>query len=345
MNTTKDYENDINCVINGMPEIFWLKGKKILCTGATGMIVSAVVEILLYLNRKFAAGITVYIAGRSEPTVRERFKPFCLDTDYKFVSYDATKSTEFQVDVDYIIHGASNANPAAYVKEPVETILGNVIGINSLLNTAATNKTTRLLYISSSEVYGNKDDNVPFEESDYGYIDILKSRACYPNAKRLAETLCVSYSAEYGIDTVIVRPGHIYGPTITTTDTRASAQFTRNALKGEDIVMKSSGLQLRSYCYTMDCASAILYVLLKGEKNTAYNISNKKSVVTIRDIAMKFAQYGNSRVVFENPSDAEKNGYNMMTNSSLNSNRLEALGWNALFDLDAGVSRTLKYMK
>lgn len=116
----------------------------------------------------------------------------------------------------------------------------------------------RLLYVSSSEVYGNKTGNQPYKEKDYGYVDILNQRACYPSAKRAAETLCTAYGQEYGLDTVIVRPGHIYGPTITETDSRASAQFTQNAIEGEDIVMKSAGMQMRSYCYVLDCAYPIL---------------------------------------------------------------------------------------
>ena len=64
----------------------------------------------------------------------------------------------------------------------------------------------------------------------------------------------------------IVRPGHIYGPTATRKDNRVSTAFAYNASDGKDIIMKSDGAQIRSYCYMLDCASAILYVLLKGKK-------------------------------------------------------------------------------
>lgn len=116
-------------------------------------------------------------------------------------------------------------------------------------------------------------------------MDILNQRASYPSAKRASETLCIAYGIEYGVDTVIVRPGHIYGPSITESDSRASAQFTRNVVAGKDIVMKSAGTQVRSYCYTLDCASAVLTVLLNGQTGNAYNISNKNSICTISDIA------------------------------------------------------------
>ena len=109
--------------------------------------------------------------------------------------------------------------------------------------------------------------------------------------------------------------------------------------------MKSAGTQIRSYCYTLDCASAILTVLLNGASGNAYNISNKHSLVSIRDLAEIFAKCSGTKVIFEHPSDAEKRGYNLMQNSALHSDKLEALGWKACFGLQAGVMRTIKYLK
>jgi nucleoside-diphosphate-sugar epimerase len=183
----------------------------------------------------------------------------------------------------------------------------------------------------------------PFFENDYGFLDILNQRASYPSSKRAAETLCVAYSLEHGLDTVIVRPGHIYGPAVIPSDNRATAQFTRNAVKGEDIVMKSAGSQLRSYCYSLDCASAILAVLLNGEKENAYNISNPDSIITISAIAKELANAAGRNLTFENPADAEAKGYNLMSNSSLDSKKLEALGWQAEFSPAEGAKRCIEY--
>lgn len=215
--------------------------------------------------------------------------------------------------------------------------------MKSLLEIAKDIQGSRLLYISSSEVYGRKDENRPYLESDYGYVDILNPRACYPSSKRVAETMCAAYHEEYGVDFVVVRPGHIYGPSITDTDSRASAQFTRKAVAGEDIVMKSAGNQLRSYTYTLDCASAILTVLLKGKCGEAYNISNSQSVVTIRELAECIAETAGVNVVFEQATDQEQKSYNMMDNSSLDSSKLESLGWHGFFDMKKGIEATLEY--
>lgn len=343
VNYCDEYWQDVKLVSEQIPNLKHLFGSSVLITGTTGMICSSVTEILFYLNQKQDARIQIILAGRSRERIKERFYCFEDGQDYTFIPYDATSSNPINIKADFIIHGASNADPGKFAKEPVETMLANVLGLNTLLQSAVDKKTKRLLYISSSEVYGRKDEKRPYQEDDYGFVNILNPRASYPSSKRAAETLCAAYSAEYGLDIVIVRPGHIYGPTITKTDSRASAQFTRKAKAGENIVMKSAGTQLRSYCYTLDCASAILTVLINGNCGEAYNISNSKSIVTIREMAEALAQAGGVEIVFDNPSDLEQKSYNMMDNSSLDSKKLEELNWKACFDMKEGSKYCLAY--
>lgn len=343
MRYTDRYWEDVARVLPHIRGLEKLYGKSVLITGGTGLINSGVVDILHFLNTGKNAGVRILLAGRSEKRTAERFPHMVPGRDYSFVHYDATLSEPLSEGADYMIHGASNANPAFYVSQPVETMTANLLGLNNLLRAAREKGTQRVLYLSSSEVYGQKDSMEPFSENDYGFLDILGPRASYPSAKRAAETLCVAYALEYGLDTVIVRPGHIYGPAVTAYDNRATAQFTRNAVNNEDIVMKSAGAQLRSYCYALDCASAILAVLLNGETGSAYNISNPDSIITISAIARAIAEAAGKKLTFENPDDAEAKGYNLMSNSSLNSEKLEALGWRAEFSPEEGARRCIEY--
>lgn len=202
-----------------------------------------------------------------------------------------------------------------------------------------------MLYISSSEVYGKRADGnlQPFTENDYGYVDLLNMRSCYPVGKRAAETLCVSYAAEYGIDAVIVRPGHIYGPTASVNDSRVSSAFAYNAARGENIIMKSDGLQLRSWCYCLDCASAILKVLLRGEKSNAYNIPGE--ILTIRQMSERLAKFGGVELLREGATEQEMKAFNPMNNSSIDGSKLEALGWKNIFDADTGLKHTVDILK
>lgn len=341
MHYTSTYLNDLTEAQEAIVGIEDFKGCSVLVTGATGLVCSAIVDFLIRLNDTRNAGVCVYVTARSLQKATDRFGQLLNRPDVVFVEYDALKDVTWSFDVDYIIHGASPANPALYTKQPVETMLANILGMNNILNYAKKHHVKRVLFVSSSEVYGRKENSEPYGSSEYGYVDILNPRACYPSAKRACETLCSSYGAEYGIDSVIVRLGHVYGPTATRQDTRASSQFFYDVLDGHDIVMKSAGSQVRSYCYVVDCVSAILTVLLSGEMGKAYNISNPVSVVTIRELAEQIAKSSGRKVVFENPSDEEKKGYNLMDNSSLDSADLLILGWKGLFSLEDGVNHTL----
>ena len=167
---------------------------------------------------------------------------------------------------------------------------------------------------------------------------------CYPSSKRASETLCVSYLNEYGADVVIVRPCHIYGPNFTDNDNRVYAQFIRNILKGEDIVMKSSGEQFRSWCYVVDCVSALLFVLLKGASGEAYNIADPTSIYTIRQLAEMLAKIGNTKVVMETPSEAEKKGYNLVSKSVFSIEKLKNLGWKVSGSMNDKMRNTVKQL-
>ena len=344
--SSKRWLKDIDETIVGIPELKQLDSKCVMVTGCTGLICSAVVDVLIRWNETHEKKIKILAAGRNEKRVLERFAPYCKEEWLVFVPFDALSTTNtMSYPCDFIIHGASNASPNKIIKEPVETMLSNVIGIKYLLDYSKENGTKRLLYISSSEVYGRKENNKPSKTDEYGGIDLLKPRNSYSIGKCAAENLCASYYDEFGVESVIVRPGHIYGPTAMESDNRVSSAWAYAVAKGEDIVMKSNGSQIRSYCYCLDSASAILKVLLQGEPIHAYNISNPNSVISILDMAEILTKYAGVKLKIELPSEAEKKGFNPMNNSSLDSEDLLALGWKGLFDAERGFSHTVEILK
>lgn len=321
-----------------------LKNKKILITGATGLICSAIVDLLICSNLVDGTGMTIYAAGRNTDKIAHRF-PQGIGAGLVPVAYDATKALEFDFEADYVIHGASNASPDKYVSEPVDTLMANVQGVGNLLKYAVKSGAQKVVYLSSSEVYGKLAHGNPLKEDEYGDVDILAVRSAYPMGKRAAETLCVGYASQYGVDVSIVRPGHIYGPTAQNSDNRVSSAFARQAAKGENIVMKSAGTQMRSYCHCIDCATATLAVLTRGQSGQAYNISNKNSIITIRQMAEMIARHASVELIMDLPSDAEKAAFNPMDNSSLNSEKLESLGWQGQFDAETGFDHTIRTLK
>ena len=337
---------DLDRVSALLPELEELRGKSVLITGASGLICSAVADILFRYNDLRGGSVQVYAAGRSPERMETRFGDLVRRPDFHFVFFDACAAEALpDVRADYIIHGASSAYPALYVREPVETMTSVFLGTKALLETAKASGTRRLLMISTSEVYGQKQEERAAREGEYGYIDLLNERNSYSVSKRAAETLCASYAAEYGVESVIVRPGHIYGPTAGRSDNRVSSAWAFTAARGEDIVMKSDGAQIRSYCYAPDCASAILKVLLRGEAGHAYNISNPDSIISIREMGEILAKAGGVRLKKETAGAEEKRGFNPMSNSSLESGSLEGLGWRGCFSAEEGLTHTVEILK
>lgn len=338
----KLYELDIESVLKNIPNMIKLKDKNVMITGCTGLIGSAVTDVLLFLNEKYHYNMTIYLAARNETKVSNRFENL---GNYVFIHYDALSDIEFNnISCDYLIHCASNASPNLYVTQPIDTLLSNIYSIDNLCKYAVKNS-CRLLYVSSSEVYGlNSFGNMT--EDDYeGGISPLDTRSSYAIGKLAAENLCQAYFSEHLLDFVIVRPGHIYGPGFSKDDNRVAAQFFIQGLRNKRIVLKSEGQQIRSYCYTLDCASAILSVLLNGEKANAYNIASLNSVISIRGFAEEIAKQLEVSIVFERENSSEKKQFNKMKFSNLNPQKLEQLGWNPEFSLSKGISRTIFQLK
>jgi nucleoside-diphosphate-sugar epimerase len=231
-----------------------------------------------------------------------------------------------------------------YVDLPIETLMTSIDGVRNMLNYCKNNSVKRFLYVSSSEVYGVKKEEQAFLENMYGNIDIDNVRASYAIGKISSELLCRSYKKEYNIDCVIVRPGHIFGPTASEKDKKVSSEFSYLAAKGENLVLKSAGLQKRSYCYSLDCAGAILVVLIKGASGESYNIGHDE-ITSIRDMAKYMADAGNVELSVGIPTEKELKSFNPMNNSSLNNQKIKDIGYKDTFGVKEACTHTVKILK
>ena len=310
------------------------------------MIGSVIVDALLFSNELLNLNIKVFALSRNKKTLLSRFKSNVNNPLFNIIVKDINKPLNIDNNFDFIIHAASNAYPKAFSTDPVGTIMTNLNGVNNLLEYGKNHNLNRFLFVSSGEVYGQPKENLKSFHEDYsGYVNPINPRSCYPNGKRAAETLCISYQSQYNLDTVIARPCHTFGSSATIHDNRAASQFINRIVDNKDIIMKSDGLQLRSYIYVSDCVSAIFTILLKGESGNAYNVANKNSNVTIREIAQTLASLYDKKIIFENPSDAEKDSFNPVSQSVLDATKLESLNWKARYDSVSALKRTVSILK
>lgn len=322
-----------------------LKEKSILITGGTGLICSYLVDMLMMMNEDIELNASIMVMGRSEDKCKERFAKWYGNDKFFFIEQDLNdyiepealkKKIEYQTNstVNYIVHGASNAYPSAYDKDPVGTMRANIIGTDNLLRYGIQYNLERFIFLSSGEVYGERDVEYGVDEKFCGYTDYSIPRSCYPVSKMAAETLCASYMNQYELKTNVARLCHVYGPTMTSSDNRVINQFMRNALSGQDIVMKSTGSKVRSYCYVADAVIGLLQILLNGESGEAYNIAYDKSVKSIKEIAEITAGLAGKRVIISQDVEA---GGTKIERSVLSGEKIKSIGFMGEYDIDTGL--------
>ena len=325
-----------------------LKNNSILVSGATGMIGSFLIDVIMYKNMFENLHCTVYALGRSLEKAQKRFLKFYGNKFFNFIQYDVnTPFTDNRIkDIGYVIHLASNTHPMQYATDPIGTITANIFGVKNMLDFCSLFPNSRFVFASSNEIYGeNRGDVELFDENYCGYINSNTLRAGYPESKRCGEALCQAYKSQRNVDFVIARLTRSYGPTLLPSDTKALSQFLHNALSGNDIVLKSKGTQFYSYTYTADAVSGLLTLMLRGVSGEAYNISNPASDIMLKDLAQLIAKYCNKKVIFELPSATEKSGYSTATKARLESSKLRQLGWIPQYTMDDGIKRTIEILK
>lgn len=317
------------------------QGKTILVTGATGMIATYITFLFLYMHEHHIANVHVIALCRNKDKASSLYGTFLHRPYFSLLIQDVCDHVDYSGSVDYIFHLAGNASPYAINHTPVDIMKSNLIGTINVLELAR-KKNSKLFFASTREVYGSVQGAVSIDENTFGYFDCMENRACYPESKRAAETLIKSYGLQYGVESYIARIAHSYGPGMKTKDDgRILADLIGNVLRGEDIVLKSDGSALRSFCYVSDVVIGILYIILKGESGQAYNLSNENDEITIGNLAMLLSgmSNGKSKVFYERTFNQA--GYCNYRRVALSNSKIYNLGWRPQTNLLEGLERTL----
>lgn len=313
-----------------------LQGRTVLVTGATGLIGGQTVSALLYADRKWSLGLTVLALVRNEEKARRKFAAQLAEcSNLRFVVGTVEKLPMIDGPIDYIVHGASPTASAYFVQHPVDTIRTATDGTVNILELAREKHSAGMVYLSSMEVYGAPKDDAPLPETAGTTIDTMSARSCYPEAKRLCETLCASYYAQYQVPAVVVRLAQTFGPGVEPDDGRVFAEFARCARDGRDIVLNTTGESKRCCLYTADAVSAILTLLLAGEPGQAYNAANPDTYSSIYEMATMVAEkIAKEKIKVKVCVDELKSkNYPPTFHLKLQTDKLEALGWKPTRDL------------
>lgn len=345
--TDDNYLSDVERVLEKTPDWTKVTNKSVFITGASGMIGTFLIDVLMYQNKTRNANISIWAMGRTLSRLEERFTSYLEDPLFHIVIGDVTEEIQIAEACDYVLHCASNTHPKSYASDPIGTIMTNIAGTQHILDYVVKANSEKVLFLSTVEIYGeNRGDLDKFTEDYCGYIDCNTLRAGYPEGKRASESLCQAYIQKYGIDVVIPRISRTFGPTMLLSDSKASSQFIMNAVHKENIVLKSAGTQLYSYAYVADIVSALLFLLVKGQKGEAYNVSNEHCDITLRTFAETLANVAGTKVIHGEATAQEKQGFSKATKALLDNQKIYALGWRPLYDsMEEPLKHTIKILE
>lgn len=331
-------------------DISWdaLRNSSFVITGATGLIGSLIVKYLLYANRTMNFGAKIYAVVRNVEKADKIFAEEKTDA-LTYVVADLTKEkVNCEGDCDYIVHAAAVTASKVMVSDPVGTICTSIDGTEKMLQLAVEKKVKAFIYISSMEIYGQPTVGGKTAEKDLGYVDIENVRSCYPEGKRMCECLCTAYAAQYGVNVISARLAQTFGAGILPTENRVFAQFARSVMRGENIVLHTTGESEGNYVYTADAIAAIMTLLVKGKAGEAYNIANEDSHITIRNMAELVAREiagEKIQVVIDIPEDSVSFGYAPPVKMWLDASKMRELGWKPEIGLVEAYKRMICWMK
>lgn len=325
--------------------------ESVLVTGATGLVGGALV-------RHFAAeGRRVYAAVRNVGRARAQFGGL---PNVEIAEWDVAKPGGPRLadaagradaprppwNIDWLVHAAAETATRNFVERPVETIASILDGTRNALEFARARGVKSMVYVSSMEVYGAPSAD-PVTEADIGYLDPVRLRSNYPEAKRMAENLCVAYASEYGVPVKIARLAQTFGEGVRQEDNRVYAQFARAILEGRDIVLRTDGSASRCYCAVSDVVEAVRVLLAKGTDATPYTVANEATFCSVREMAERLIAAhpeSGSQLAFDISEDAARS-YPPPTRLRLDSSRLRALGWEPKVGLMEMFDRMMKGMR
>ena len=308
------------------------KKKTILIAGGAGFIGSHLV--VKYLGE----GHRVICLDNLQTTWKPKnIERFFSHPNFCFIRQDIIEPIRLRERVDWVFNCACAGSYTSYQFNPVHTVKTNTVGIINLLELARKDG-ARILQTSTSEIYGDPLET-PQKETYHGNVNPLGPRACYDEGKRVAETLCMDYHREFGVDVKIVRIFNTYGRNMDPNDGRAVTNFVRNALTGKDLVLYGDGSQTRSFQYIDDLVAGLDLMMHKEGFVGPVNLGNPGEI-SMRELAEMIVRLTRSQSKIVHAESATDDPRRRSPDVALAGREL---GWTPKVPLDQGLKKTIEY--
>ena len=348
-------DNDLAEIVARLDgELAEMRGSRMLVTGGAGFLGYYLVQAALAANdRGSGPPIDVTVWDNYVRGVPGWLDELLQRDDLHVEKRDLREPVPTEAaSFEYIIHAAGIASPTYYRMHPLETMDANINGLRSLLDVAVETRPRGFLFFSSSEIYGDPvPDAIPTPETYRGNVSCTGPRACYDESKRYGETLCVTFAGQHDVHVTMARPFNNYGPGLKITDGRVVADFCRNVLEGQDIVMHSDGSPRRTFCYVTDAVVGYYKVLVRGRPGEPYNIGSDGPEISVAELADRVAAVGREhfgyagRVIHRPSAEAAYLDDNPNRRCPSLTKARDELGYAPQIGIDDGLRRTLAWYR
>lgn len=309
-----------------------LRGKTILITGSKGIVGSGIIKWLLFENKN--KGLDCRIVASTRDVINTPTYIEC-DDNIIYIKYGNELEECSNMQIDYIVHSAAPTSNKVFASQPVESLNVIISGTERILKLAKM-LNSKMIYLSSEEVYGASCEEKPITEDYVGAINSLSTRSCYPLGKKVAELLCRSYFEEYGVDVRIIRPTVILGLWQDYDSVKVEAEILRCIIEKKNLYMLSDGSTKKSVIYSLDAVSAVLLALTKGNAGEVYNATNPDTFCSVKERVMSaFAEFNPKLSIdFADVDDSQRNGYLPKRSLCEDITKIKSLGWKPYYKMN-----------
>lgn len=309
--------------------------KKILITGGAGMI--GYQTALNLFNKQYE--VIIFDLPEQIKRLKKKYKNV---PKFKFIAgsiLDRKILNRSLNKVDIVYHFAAMLGVKKTETLKKDCIEININGTKNILSASAKNKVKRVIFASSSEVYGEPKKN-PIDESF-----ITQGKTIYAITKLAGEELCKAYYQKYKLSFTILRYFNTYSQY--QDKNFVISKFTNLIKKKNTITINGNGTQLRSYTHASDTAgaNALILLKLKETKNITLNIGNSIEPITLKKLAQKIAKICKTKLKYKLDKNFNKTDRNKdrEINNRFCSGKLalKVLGWKSEISLNEGIKKFL----